>query len=242
MTSGTNILYSLGNVGIGGIDALYKFTVAGSTTMGGLLNVNAAISADNLYIVGQAGIGGFNDGSCKLFVNGLIKSDGTNVNGLMKSNTIHTDEFQLCWGNAIFSIRNSQNPTLQTFQGLPLIINPVGLNRVGIGDTNPRAKLDVQGNIVATNENGAITFWLTNIVCTNRIDCGRLVATYRVFPQNNVYVNNLYCPSISYLYSSVTEYNRSRQINIPIRATNTFIFSCFSDIGSHTLFIKEGNS
>jgi len=65
-TSGTNILYSLGNVGIGGIDPLYKFTVAGSTTMNGLLNVNAAISADNLYIVGQAGIAGSNDCSCKL--------------------------------------------------------------------------------------------------------------------------------------------------------------------------------
>ena len=60
------MLYSLGNVGIGGIDPLYKFTVAGSTTMNGLLNVNAAISADNLYIVGKAGIAGSNDCSCKL--------------------------------------------------------------------------------------------------------------------------------------------------------------------------------
>jgi len=63
----------MGNVGIGGIDPLYEFTVAGSTTMSQLLNVNAQIIADDLYIRGDAGIGGSSNGSSKLYVNGLMK-------------------------------------------------------------------------------------------------------------------------------------------------------------------------
>jgi len=120
----------MGNVGIGGIDPLYEFTVAGSTTMSQLLNVNAQIIADDLYIRGDAGIGGSSNGSSKLY-----------VNGLMKSTSIHTGEFQLGWGNAFLSIRNSLDPTLKTFRGLQLIINPVGLNRVGIAVTNPTERL-----------------------------------------------------------------------------------------------------
>ena len=82
----------------------------------------------------------------------------------------------------------------------------------------------------------------TSAICTGRIDCGLVVSTDRVFTQNNVYVNNFNGPFISYQYTSVTEYNESRQINIPITATNAFIYLYFGDVGSHTLFIKEGNS
>jgi len=147
------------------------------------------ILADDLYIVGQAGTGGFNDGSCKIFVNGLIKSDAINVNDLMKLSSIHTDEFQLGWGNAYFSSRNSTNSTLQIFQGLPLIFNPADLNRVGIGIINPRERLEVQGNIVANGERGATTFRSTYAVCTGRIDCNLVAASYRIFATDNVFIN-----------------------------------------------------
>ena len=48
--------------------------------------------------------------------------------------------------------------------------------------------------------------------------------------------------SITYQYTNVTQYNGSRQITIPIRATNAYVYLYFGDIWSHTLFIKEGNS
>jgi len=240
-TSGLDINYITGNVGIGGINTSYKLNVEGS------LKVLDSIASANLYISSRASIGGFNDGTCSLFVNGLIKSDGLNVNGITTSTATYTDEFQLEWGNAFFSVRNSSNPTFQTFQGLPLIINPVGLNRVGIGLTNPRERLESNGNTIV---NGAITSATVNttsinstsINITDRIDCAFLVASQNIFAGNAMYINTFPVTSIYWFSSSVAEYNGSRQINIPIRGTNAVLYLYFGDIGSHTIFLKTGNS
>jgi len=120
---------------------------------------------------------------------------------------------------------------------------------VGIELINPRQKLEVAGHAVINGEVVATNVRIANAVCSGQvectsaictgiIDCGLVVSTDRVFTQNNVCIDNFNCPSISFQYTNVTEYNGSRQINISIRATNAFIYLYLGDIGSHTVFIK----
>ena len=71
---------------------------------------------------------------------------------------------------------------------------------------------------------------------------GALTVNGNIFGGNAMYMNNGSITSMTWHTSSVAEYNGSRQFNIPIRATNAFVYLYFGDIGSHALFIKEGNS
>ena len=69
------------------------------------------------------------------------------------------------------------------------------------------------------------------------IICGNDISTV-----NGININNCEVPFTTYLISTVTEHNGSRQINILIKAKNAFLHLYFNELASHVVFIKEGNS
>ena len=273
-----DINYTTGNVRIGGVNTLYKLNVKGS------FEALYSIVSTDLYISSRAGIGGFNDGTCSLFVNGLIQSNGV-LNIIEQTGTVSSPNI----GSIILDHENNGGASSTTFRSKvnrgsdygyieyqdASVINGGGESarliigvqndgddhiclmpsgNVGIGLITPPEKLEVQGSAVI---NGAMISY--DVRNTNHIDTALMVATgnitaqnsifatnnvsaNRFYATNNVYINHFNCPCISYLYTSVSEYNGSRQINIPIRATNAFVYLYFNDLASHVVFLKEGNS
>jgi hypothetical protein len=137
---------------------------------------------------------------------------------------------------------------------------------VGIGTLSPNHKLQVQGNgqvngtLFSYNINN-VSEMRTNyfyavseiatagpIITTAQATAAILYATDKVIGINSintngsVYINTYNVPFTSYVFTNVTEYNGSRMLEFPIRATNAYIYLYFGDIGSHTLFIKTGNT
>jgi len=95
------------------------------------------------------------------------------------------------------------------------------------------ANLTANANIVAQN----------NVSARNNMFCDvDLTVRRNIFAVSNIYISGFTCPFTTFQFTNVTEHNGSRQINIPLRATNAYIYLYFGDIGSHALFIKQGNS
>jgi len=124
---------------------------------------------------------------------------------------------------------------------------------VGIGLLLPRQKLEVVGNAVVNGEIACTNVRLVNAFCTgqiecltaiitNRLDCGLIASTNRIAATTNVTINNFNCPFISYNTSSVSVNGGSQNYNFPLRATNAIILLMFGDIGSFSVYIKNGNS
>ena len=104
--------------------------------------------------------------------------------------------------------------------------NVGGLNLIANNNITAGNQLLANGNIFGVGINASGNYYGANDATIVR----------------QIFMTGASVTSTTYTYSSVTEYNGSRQINIPIKATNAYIYLYFGDIGSHTLFIKEGNS
>jgi len=270
-TSGANINYSSGNVGIGVINNSFKLNVEGA------LKVLDTITAANIYVSSRVGVGGFNDGTSSLYVNGLTKiTEAIGTVAGANSGSLLLDHENVGGASSITfrskvnrgsdygyiqyqdaNVINGGGESARLIIGVQndgddhICLMPSG--NVGIGLLLPRQKLEVQGNIIANGEIACTNVRLVNAFCTgqvecitaiitNRLDCGLIASTNRIAATTNVTINNFNCPFISFNYTNVTEYNGSRMFEFPIRATNAFIYLYFGDIGSHTLFIKQGDS
>jgi len=131
---------------------------------------------------------------------------------------------------------------------------------VGIGINTPREKLDVWGNAIVngsmvsfniqntTSIETATVLATGNIQALNITATNQLLANGNIFSQNNctitrqIFMTGTSVTSTTYIYLSVTEHNGSRYVQIPIRATNAYVYCYFGEIGGHALYLKEGDT
>jgi len=294
-TSGANINYSSGNVGIGAVNNSYKLNVEGA------LKVLDTITAANIYVSSRVGIGGFNDGTSSLFVNGLIKITeaigtvaGANSGSLLLDHENAGGASSITFRSKVnrgsdygyiqyqdANVINGGGESARLIIGVQndgddhICLMPSG--NVGIGLINPRDKLEVaghaiiNGSMVCYNIRNTTTIETTSVSATGQITALNINATNNITAGNQLLANgnifgvginasgNYYgtndctivrqifmtgalVTSTTYAYSSVTVNSGSQQINIPIKGTYAYIYCYFGDIGSNTLYIKEGNS
>jgi len=146
-----------GKVGIGTAPASEQLKVAGNTAITGTLSVTGTASST---IAGNVGIGFTNPGA-KLAVDGGLHVGGTSNPG---DNNLLVDG-NLTVNNTV-ALKGSPTTT-------GLTVNPSG--NVGIGTTNPSAKLEVSGALKATN--ATLTGFLT-VNGTQRIHLGTNIQRY----------------------------------------------------------------
>ena len=148
ITSGANIYYSSGNVGIG----------TNANTTGVLLDVNGTIES-------RTGIGA----NSIFYFRGVANSDINRVisAGQFSTNSAVND----------MVIRSTNKLVLQSGIGEPGIVIGTN-NSVGIGTTNPETKLDVNGNLLirayagTSGTNGI--FFRSGFATTNQYNCSIL--------------------------------------------------------------------
>ena len=153
------------NVGIGTTLPDNKLDVEGGVVIGAAYSGTHTAPSDGLLVVGNVGIGTTEPG-LKLAVygaSGYPASTGTTQTGIARFESSYNNVLDIGQASA-FPYGVWLQATNRTALGTeyPLLLNPNGGN-VGIGTTNPGAKLDVASNILISATSGYSTLSFTAI-------------------------------------------------------------------------------
>jgi len=224
-TSGTDVYYNGGNVGIGTTTPKNKLDVEGGLAVGATYSGTSTAPSNGAIIEGNVGIGTTAPGS-KLDVagditlsnGGYIYSDNANVYLKVDYNT----GLEMHYGGAKISV-GSDVVNLQTSDTTRLSIITNG--NVGIGTTAPKNKLDIEGGLaVGATYSGTSTAPSNGAIIEGNVGIGTTTPASKLEVNGNINISGNFIGNGSLLTNlPLGDYSTTTNINTLITNANTSI-------------------